>query len=144
MIVLIEELKKDGVLIKGGNLYCNSDGCAKQYRCANAIYYLSALAYKYGIIIDRAIGAPGHGKDIVDGLNAVDKQYLKFCMHSIKAAHETDLNISKVQIHAVYDNKNTSCAVEAQRLCSLNRIKGSTGYIKNAKREQKSSVKHRH
>ena len=65
-------------------------------------------------------------------------------MRSIKAAHETDLDISKVQIHSVYDNKNTSCAVEAQRLCTLNRINGSTGHIKHAKREQNSSVKHRH
>jgi hypothetical protein len=28
------------------------------------------------VTIDRAVGAPGHGKDIVDGLNAVGKRYL--------------------------------------------------------------------
>jgi len=34
------------------------------------------LASEFGITIDRAIGAPGHGKDIVDALNATDKIYL--------------------------------------------------------------------
>ena len=99
------------VLLTGGNLYCNSDGCAKQYRCANAIYYLSIIAYKYGIIIDRAIGAPGHGKDIVDGLNAVDKQYLKGCMRTIKTADETEFDIKKIQIHSIHENNATSYAV---------------------------------
>lgn len=36
---------------------------------------LSVLSYAFGISIDRAIGAPGHGKDIVDGLNAQDKVF---------------------------------------------------------------------
>ena len=57
-----------------------TDGCAKQYRCASAINLLSMLSMKYNIVIDRAVGAPGHGKDVVDGLNAVDKRYLKQCM----------------------------------------------------------------
>ena len=30
----------------------------------------------YSIIIDRGISAPGHGKEVVDGLNAVDKRYI--------------------------------------------------------------------
>jgi len=44
-------------------------------RCGTALYLLSVLAGHFGIVIDRAIGAPGHGKDIVDGLNATDKVY---------------------------------------------------------------------
>ena len=30
----------------------------------------------YYIIIDIVISAPGHGKEVVDGLNAVDKRYI--------------------------------------------------------------------
>ena len=30
----------------------------------------------YSVIIDRGISAPGHGKQVVDGLNAVDKHYI--------------------------------------------------------------------
>ena len=30
-------------------------------------------------MIDRALSAPGHGKGVVDGLNAVDKRFLRTC-----------------------------------------------------------------
>ena len=41
-----------------------TDGCAKQYHCALALYLLSMVASRFGIIIDtsRAIGASGHGR----------------------------------------------------------------------------------
>eukprot|EP00957_Ditylum_brightwellii_P034289 2600559-Ditylum_brightwellii.AAC.1 len=56
-----------------------TDGCAKQYRRASAINVLRMLSMKYNIFIDRAVGAQGHGKDIVDGLNAVDKSFAAEC-----------------------------------------------------------------
>ena len=61
----------------------DTDGCAKQYRSASSLYLMSAISMKYDVVIDRAIGAPGHGKDVVDGLNAVDKRYLKTAMFRI-------------------------------------------------------------
>ena len=96
MNVLLHYMKEKGVLKIGGNLYCNCDGAAKQYRCANALYYLSYLATKYNISIERAICAPGHGKDVVDGLNAVDKHYLKNVMKRTKDAYEINLDIKKI------------------------------------------------
>eukprot|EP00957_Ditylum_brightwellii_P058792 4456912-Ditylum_brightwellii.AAC.1 len=35
---------------------------------------------KHDIVIDHAVGAPGHGKDVVDGLNAADKRFLRTAM----------------------------------------------------------------
>ena len=51
MITLLNILKRKGKLEPGSTLYCNCDGAAKQYRCANALYYLSLLAYRYKISI---------------------------------------------------------------------------------------------
>ena len=68
--VLFDHLKEIGELMAGLTVWDDTDGCGKQYRCGTAMYLLSVLASTYGIVIDRAIGAPGHGKDIVDGLNA--------------------------------------------------------------------------
>ena len=34
---------------------------------------MSVMSQTYSIIIDRGISAPGYGKEVVDGLNAVDK-----------------------------------------------------------------------
>eukprot|EP00957_Ditylum_brightwellii_P026311 1990208-Ditylum_brightwellii.AAC.1 len=52
-----------------------TDGCAKQYRCAAAMYLLPLISFRFNIVIDRTVAAPGHGKDIVDGLNAADKAF---------------------------------------------------------------------
>ena len=38
---------------------------------------MAVLSYSYGIIMDIAINAPGHGKNVVDGINATYKCYLK-------------------------------------------------------------------
>eukprot|EP00957_Ditylum_brightwellii_P111231 8481742-Ditylum_brightwellii.AAC.1 len=54
-------------------LWEETDGCAKQHRFATAMYLLSLVSVRLNIVIDRAVGAPGHGKDIADGLNATDK-----------------------------------------------------------------------
>ena len=38
----------------------------------------------YYIIIDRGISAPGNGKEVVDGLNAVDKRYIYQLMSTVQ------------------------------------------------------------
>ena len=38
----------------------------------------------YSIIIDLGIRAPGHGEEVVDGLNAVDKRYIYQLISTIK------------------------------------------------------------
>ena len=55
----------------------DTDGCAQKYMHALAIYLMTVLSSSYGIIMDRAINAPGHGKNVVDGINATNKRYLK-------------------------------------------------------------------
>ena len=74
MDVLIKDLKVKGRLWR--ILFEETDGCGKQYHCGTALWLLSMLSSKFNITIDRAIGAPGHGKDVVDGLNATDKRFL--------------------------------------------------------------------
>ena len=59
------------------------DGCTKKYRCASGIYLISCLALEFSIIIDRAVGAPGHVKDVVSGLNARDKFMRKLSMENL-------------------------------------------------------------
>jgi hypothetical protein len=51
LTVLLDLLKTNGQFMEGSTLYDETDGCGKQYRCSNAIYLLSVLASKYGIVI---------------------------------------------------------------------------------------------
>ena len=54
----------------------NTDGCAEQYRCASALYFMSVMSQCYSVIIDRGISVPGHGKEVVDGINTIYKPYI--------------------------------------------------------------------
>ena len=38
----------------------------------------------YPVIIDRGISAPGHGKEVVDGLNDIDKIYIYQLMSNVQ------------------------------------------------------------
>ena len=63
----------NGILKAGGRVLGITDGCAKQHWCATALCFLTKVAHEFGITIDRAISAAGHGKSIVDALNGVAK-----------------------------------------------------------------------
>ena len=123
-----------------------TDGCAEQYRSCAAFFLLSALSQTFDVTIDRAIGAPGHGKDVVDGLNAVDKKYLAN-MTAKTVTPEQDTSNKKMQAHACTEEQNTSLAAECQRLLSHpSRKDGVTGGSKYNKRntERKWTQQHYH
>ena len=42
------------------------------------------LSHKYNITIGRGVVTPGHGKDIVYGLNATDKIFLTMLMTTVQ------------------------------------------------------------
>ena len=84
---LISILLEKGQLKKGGRVLCVTDGCAKQYKSSSSINFLSLLAFKYGLVIDRVISYPGHGKSLVDGLNGIDKnKILRWSQRKVQAA----------------------------------------------------------
>ena len=53
------------------------------------------------------IGAPGHGKDIVDTINSCDKGYLKEKMYMIRTP-EADDSTKIMDAHAMIGNKKSS------------------------------------
>ena len=55
---------------------------------------MTVLSSSYGIIMYHAINASSHGKNVVDGINATDKHYLKGEMELIgKLAGNDNTNI---------------------------------------------------
>ena len=62
----------------------NTDGCEEQYMCASTLYLMSVFSQCYSIIIDRGISAPGHGKEVVDGINYIDKLYIYQLMSNVQ------------------------------------------------------------
>ena len=80
-------------------MWNQTDGCAKQYRCSISYYLMSYLSTSYQIVLDRDVDTPGHGKYVVDGFNAVQKQYLATCfrMRSTPEKHKIDSKRMRVE-----------------------------------------------
>ena len=72
---MLKERKKGNKLNRNCTIWKNVDGCFKQYRCGASLYFIFLLSSNLNITIDRMIGAPEHGKDIVDAINACNKIY---------------------------------------------------------------------
>ena len=42
------------------------------------------LSQHHSIIIDRGINSPGHGKEVVDGINAIHQLYMHHLMSNVQ------------------------------------------------------------
>ena len=72
---------------------------------------MSVMSQTYSIIIDRSISAPGHGKELVYGLNAVDKRYIYKLMSKVQLPGSVIFD-SQIKIHTSTENKYLSLAKE--------------------------------
>ena len=79
-------------------IWKNTDGYTEQYICASALYLMLVMSQCYSIIIDWGISAPGHGKEVVDGLNDVDKRYIYQLMSTVQLPGSVRF-YSKIKIH---------------------------------------------
>ena len=67
----------------------------------------------YSIIIDRGISAPGNYKEVVDGINAVDKCYI----YQLMSIFQLPVSIrfdSQIQMHTGTQKYDVSLAKEFQ------------------------------
>ena len=87
----------------------HTDVCDKQYICASVVYHMSVMPQCYSVIIDQGWSAPGHGKEVVDGINPVDQRYIYQLMSTVKF---TGSNIfgSHIQMHTGNHNNGLSLA----------------------------------
>ena len=81
------------------------------------------------------LGDPGHGKDMVDGINACDKRYLmgEMCMIGTP---EVDDKQSRMNTYSMVGSASFNLAKECKRLCDdetrVNGVKGTS----NTRREK--------
>ena len=69
---------ESGIYVAGMSTVWEDTGdCTNQRRCSLFIYLMNMFSYSFGIIMDRAINSPFHGKNVVGGLNATNKSYLE-------------------------------------------------------------------
>ena len=69
------------------------------------------------VVIDRSISAAGHGKSIIDGLNAVDKHYLRKVM-CMSGSMYSDNAQRRMHAQSMTETSSQSFVEECVRLCS--------------------------
>ena len=75
--IIIKLLKQRNIMLNTlSTIWENTDGCADHYRCATALYLMSMLSQAFFVIIDYGISVPGHGIELVDGINDIYKRFL--------------------------------------------------------------------
>ena len=72
---------------------------------------MSVMSQDYSIIIDCGISAPGHGKEVFDGINAVGKRYIYQLMSEVHLPGSIRFD-SQIKIHTVTEKKDVSLARE--------------------------------
>ena len=88
-------------------------------------------------------GAPGHGKDVVDALNATTKAYLKKKMRMVSCTGH-DESDRKMKGHSISEIETTSFARECLRLCNRSdRKDGVKSFAKYGKREKAAPIQER-
>ena len=90
-------------MTKKSTIWENTYRCDEKYRCATALFLFSMLFHAYKILIDSGVGAPGHGKYVVDGLNTNGKRFLTMLMKTVKLPGAATNN-SHMAIHTAMIN----------------------------------------
>ena len=70
---------------------------------------MSFMSHCYSIITDRGISAPGHGKQVVDGLSSIVKRYIYQLMSTIQLPGSKIFD-SHVEIHTGNQKDDESLA----------------------------------
>ena len=131
-------------MIRGRTTWDQTDVCAKQYRCSIAYYIMSYLSTSYKIVLDRAVDTPGHGKDVVDGFNAVQKRYLATCLRIRSTPEKDKIDSKRMHVETMTEKGEVSFAEECKRLLDICDGIGTKGDKKHAKREAKARLKHKY
>ena len=85
MVNLFKKYIDFGLLVSGLSIvWKDTCGYTKQYKCDLTIYLMTLFSYLYGIIMNHEINAPVNVKNVVGGINATNKRYLKdSCYHAL-------------------------------------------------------------
>ena len=72
---------------------------------------MSVMSQTYSIIIDLRISAPGNGKEVFDGLSAVDKRYIYQLMSKVQLPWSVRFD-SQIKMHTFTENNYVSLSKE--------------------------------
>ena len=81
--------------------------------CLSTIPHVS-LSQGHSIIIDRGISAPVHGKEVVYGINVIDKRYMYQLMYNVQLLGSKTFDL-QILMHSCTPKNDVSLAKEFQK-----------------------------
>ena len=105
---------------------------------------MSYLSKSYKIVLDRYVDTPSHGKDVVDGFNAVQKRYLATCLKMRSTPEKENIDSKRMRVEAMTEKGEVSFSKECKFLLDLCDEIGTKGNKKHAKRETKARLKQKY
>ena len=85
----------------------------------HCLLYGVFLSKSYKIVFDRAVDTPGHGKDLVDGFNAVQKRYLATCLRMHSTPEKDKIDSNRMHVDAMNEKVEVSFDKECKCLLYL-------------------------
>ena len=104
----------------------------------------SYLSTSYQIVLYRAVDTPGHGKDVVNVFNAVQKRYLATCLRIRSTPEKDNIDSKRMHVEAMTEKGEVSFSEECKRLLDICDEIGTKGDKNRAKREAKARLKHKY
>ena len=120
------------------------DSQSSMYRCSIDYYLMYFISKSHQNFLDRVVDTPGYGKYVVDGFNAVQKQYLDTCLRMRITPEVDNIDSKRMRVDAMTKKGEVIFSDECKCLLDLCDKIGTKGNNKNAKREAKPLLKHRY
>ena len=70
---------------------------------------MSVMSQRYSVIIDQGLSAHGHGKEVVDVTNSIDKHFIYQLMSNVQLPGSKQFD-SQTQMHTSIQNNDVSLA----------------------------------
>ena len=103
----------------------------------NALYLPSMLAHAYKIIIYLGVGTLGHGREVIEGLNATNKSFISMLIITMQLPGEEAYEL-QMAMHTSTENTDISLAREFQKhLSDPTQVHGLLDHGKDRKRSSK-------
>ena len=90
-------------MIRGGTMWDQTYGCAKQYRCSIGYYLMSFLSKSHQTVLNIADDTPCLGKDVVHGFNAIQKRYIANCLRISSTPEVDNIDSKRMRVYTITD-----------------------------------------
>ena len=120
------------------------DSQSSMYRCSIDYYLMYFISKSHQNFLDRVVDTPGYGKYVVDGFNAVQKQYLDTCLRMHITPEVDNIDSKRMRVDAMTKKGEVSAAKECKPLLDIHDEVGTKGDKKHATRKAKERLNHKY